>query len=608
MAAALGLSVRVAAGAPVGVPANLGLGLSEIAQWHQDDAGLKALTNAADRSAAVRAHVQEVRPRAQLDATERLVVECILDGRAPVAEVRAQLSALGIEVFAETPANGRSGSAFGRLSARLPIERATEAAAIVGVHSVVLAHRPWRRVGKVTSQGLGLMRQDTVLARGFTGKGIKIGVVSDSFDLITPHADADIASDDLPGPGNPAGRTTPVTVLQEGDASDKTNSDEGRAMLQIVHDMAPDATLVFATSGSTLSTFANSIRSLRIDDNGRCDIVCDDIGFANEPFFSDGIVSQAADDIVNRTDLPGRPVLFYSAGGNDGGLGYEATFNPISDSAVRTGTGRGNLVLTGVPTTLTGGGFHNFAGAAGSGSPGISQSLTVSGDKAQIVLQWDDPFIPGKISADYNLLVFDATGKYLSAISGTDDNVATSEAVEIADLATGAKGLAKTYQFAISKRSTSNPNSSAPQGALGPRSCERGELLELDRPAGLLELGLELLGLVALDALLDGARSRVDQRLGLREAQAGRRADDLDDLDLLVAGGRQDDVDGRRLLFGCAAAVAATGSRGCSCNRGRGNAELFFERLDALGKLKHRNALELFNPLCCGTGHGCCLL
>jgi hypothetical protein len=445
-------------GAPAGVPpANLGLGLGELAQWHRDDAGLKALTNAADRSTAVRAHLREVHPRAQLDATERLVVECILDGRAPVAEVRAQLSALGIEVFAETPANGRSGSAFGRLSARLPLERAAEAAGVVGVHSVVLAHRPWRRVGKVTSQGLGILRQDTVLARGFTGKGIKIGVISDSYDLTTPHADADVASDDLPGPGNPAGRVTPVTVLQEGDPSDKTNSDEGRAMLQIVHDMAPDAVLAFATSGSTLTTFANAIRSLRTDANGRCDIVCDDIGFADEPFFSDGIVAQAADDIVNRTDLPGRPVLFYSAGGNDGGLGYEANFNPLSDASVRSGTGRGNLKL---PTNIdTGGGFHNFAGTAGNGSPGVSQTLTVSGDKAQIVLQWDDPFIPGKITADYNLLVFDATGNFLSAISGTDDNAATGEAVEIADLATAARGQPKTYQIAISKRTTSNPNS-----------------------------------------------------------------------------------------------------------------------------------------------------
>jgi hypothetical protein len=43
-------------------------------------------------------------------------------------------------------------------------------------------------------------------------------------------------------------------------------------------------------------------------------------------------------------------------------------------------------------------------------------------------------------------------------------------------------------------------------------------LLQLDAAAGLLELALELLGLVALDALLDGLRRLVDERLGLLQA------------------------------------------------------------------------------------------
>src|SRR5262245_58657470 len=84
---------------------------------------------------------------------------------------------------------------------------------------------------------------------------------------------------------------------------------------------------------------------------------------------------------------------------------------------------------------------------------------------------------------------------------------------------------------------------SAPAG--DPQRSERSgtELLDLDRGAGLLELGLQLVGLLALDALLDGLRRLVDQRLGLLEAEAGGRADDLDDLDLLVAGAGEDDVE-----------------------------------------------------------------
>src|SRR3954452_3821813 len=128
------------------------------------------------------------------------------------------------------------------------------------------------------------------------------------------------------------------------------------------------------------------------------------------------------------------------------------------------------------------------------------------------------------------------------------------------------------------------------------------ELLELDRPAGLLELGLQLVGLVALDALLDGLGSLVDQGLGLLQPEAGGRADDLDDLDLLVARAGQDDVDGRGLLLGrCAVAAAARGrgrSGDCRCR----HAELLLERLDALGELSDRDALELLDPF---LGAGC---
>src|SRR3954471_1799826 len=63
----------------------------------------------------------------------------------------------------------------------------------------------------------------------------------------------------------------------------------------------------------------------------------------------------------------------------------------------------------------------------------------------------------------------------------------------------------------------------------------RRRLLDLDGPAGLLEVGLELLGLLLVDPLLDRLGGLVDERLGLLEAQAGGRADDLDDLDLLLA-------------------------------------------------------------------------
>src|SRR5439155_667885 len=137
-----------------------------------------------------------------------------------------------------------------------------------------------------------------------------------------------------------------------------------------------------------------------------------------------------------------------------------------------------------------------------------------------------------------------------------------------------------------------------------PRGRRPQLLLQLDAPSGLLELGLAFVGLVAVDALLDGLGRLVDERLGLLEAEPGRRADDLDDLDLLVAGAGQDDVD-RGLLLGGGAVLAARAGAGRRGRRGDGagrHAELLLERLDALGQLEHRDALELVDPLL-GAGH-----
>ena len=85
-------------------------------------------------------------------------------------------------------------------------------------------------------------------------------------------------------------------------------------------------------------------------------------------------------------------------------------------------------------------------------------------------------------------------------------------------------------------------------------------LLDLDAGAGLFELRLDRVGLLAVHALLDGLGGAVDEILGLLEAEAGDRADDLDHLDLLVAGAREDDVE-RGLLLGRGAVAAAAGRR-----------------------------------------------
>src|SRR2546423_118472 len=78
---------------------------------------------------------------------------------------------------------------------------------------------------------------------------------------------------------------------------------------------------------------------------------------------------------------------------------------------------------------------------------------------------------------------------------------------------------------------------------------EASFLLELDGRALLFQFLLELVGVGLLERFLHNLGSAFHQVLGFLQAQAGRGADDLDDLDLLLAGGLEHDVEGG-LLFG----------------------------------------------------------
>ena len=262
----------------------------------------------------------------------RAVVNVVLDPKASPAPVRDALTALGAEIFAQ------AGNVLG---AWLPLGQTGAAARVPGVFSVSLVRRPHHWVGKATTQGVRVLDVAKVNAAGYEGTGITVGVLSDSFDTatqdavgqpLTDHADDDIASGDLPGPGNPDGYTTPVTVLADGDATD---TDEGRAMLQIVHDLAPAAALAFCANGATPAALAANIRALRA--SAGCDVIVDDAVFDEEPFFSDGPAAQAVDDVVHSDDLGGRKVLYYSADVLAGAV-VKARVLQISAKTKATGT------------------------------------------------------------------------------------------------------------------------------------------------------------------------------------------------------------------------------------------------------------------------------
>ncbi len=398
--------------------------------------------------ARYRTHLDRNRRRVQTDGSGNVIVNIRLDGTVPTAEVKKNLAALGLTLTSEHAARHTDGR-DGVVSAHLPLDKAAAAAKTPGVLSVVVARRPRVRVGKVTSQGVAALHADAVQARGFTGVNITVGVLSDSYDEATAasagyapttRAADDVASGDLPAAG--------VTVLQDDpDPVDDEVTDEGRAMLQIIHDVAPGAALAFHFDGDTQTDFADNIRALRTNGTSPCDIILDDVTYFDEPFFSDGPAAQAVDEVVTSTSLAGRPVIYYSAAGNDGDLSYAADFIPVTDAAGRANPPGVNLAQ--VPENLTAGGFHNFKKAGIGRGTKIVQVVTVSYDDATINFQWDDPY--GNPTTDYNLLVFDSNGNYRADLSGIDNNFSTGEPAELVSLPLNKDGSDTTYKLVISK-------------------------------------------------------------------------------------------------------------------------------------------------------------
>ena len=121
------------------------------------------------------------------------------------------------------------------------------------------------QLGSVVSEAVEAHRIDEYRAgvdAATTGAGMKIGVLSDSFDNLNGYA-TDIATGDLP-----AG----ITVLK--DYGSGTGSDEGRAMMQLIADIAPDAELFFRTAFEGPIDFAVGIGELA---DAGCDVIVDDV-------------------------------------------------------------------------------------------------------------------------------------------------------------------------------------------------------------------------------------------------------------------------------------------------------------------------------------------
>jgi len=326
------------------------------------------------------------------DAAPLVLIDAVTRGDSQ--QLKAALVSLGLQ-HASVYSNDVGGW--------LPVAQLDAATARAEVHSIRAAMARTRS-GAVTSQGDFVQHSDVARTQNsLTGAGVTVGILSDSYDCYSVYAANNVPAGGAAGYANNGFLATAATDVSTGDLPASVNvleeaqtgnggcmnygaptqlplSDEGRAMLQIVHDVAPGAGLAFYTAYNSEADFAAGIGKLAASvasGGAGAKVIADDVGYFDEPFFQDGIVAQAIDAVE------AQGVAYFSAAGNDGTLAYEnltPNFSSVSTQTFNTGEHLLNFDASGA-TTVT--------------SLPVTIASLIPGEFVAILVEWDQPYVTG---------------------------------------------------------------------------------------------------------------------------------------------------------------------------------------------------------------------
>jgi subtilisin family serine protease len=262
------------------------------------------------------------------------------------AEQLAALEQAGVTVDGVEPARGR-------VRGRMDPAALDRVATFSWVHAVRAVDRAVVRAGSVTTEGDAAARADLVRAQGLDGSGVVVGVISDGIDHL--------------GDAQQSGDLSDVAVPNGG--CQRGSGDEGTALLEIVHDVAPGAQLLFAGPADSFEM----VEAVQCLTAAGADVIVDDLGFFGEPFFQDGPVAEAVRAAVQAG------VSYHSSAGNEAEQHLEQDFVATPNSTL-----------------------HDFAGGAGDNTNTV---VVPAGGTLTCILQWNDPF--GGSANDYDLILLD---------------------------------------------------------------------------------------------------------------------------------------------------------------------------------------------------------
>lgn len=338
-------------------------------------------------------------------------------------------------------------------------------ARVAGVTAVSPVREPLLRAPGVCEGGSviseGVTQLNVLAAReefSVEGEGVTVGVLSDSYDLaseavsggpVATDAQKDEETKDLPGPKNGcAGQAGPVDVVEELQLGpgEEDPFDEGRAMLQIVHDVAPDASLAFASAFNGELSFAQNVEELAKSSGGGpgAEVIVDDVIYFEEPFFQNGPIANA----VEKVSAEG--VTYLSAAGNDNL--FDAEGNEIASWEAPSFRDSGGCpAAIGSLAGLNGAHCLDFnPGAATDRTYGIKVE---PGETLSLDLQWAEPW--NGVGTDLDAFLLDAEGELLTG--SAEDNVKGSKRpVEIVQWTNESSAVA-TVQLAVNRFSGAAP-------------------------------------------------------------------------------------------------------------------------------------------------------
>jgi hypothetical protein len=264
------------------------------------------------------------------------------------------------------------------------------------------------------------------------GTGIKIGILSTSID--TDQDSLEVAYRE----GAIKRESLHVIPGQSGKGLGPLSTGEGLAMAEIVHALAPGASIYYATADGGQPQMAANIRTLQ---EAGCVIIVDDMGYQDDSPFQDGPISRAI------TEVTAKGVLYFSSAGNAGSKKHDTS-----------GTWEGDFRDGGTSPALVGQ-LHAF-------SPGVTVNRVIrpGSPSRRVNLFWADPL--GRSSNQYNLYVVDAEGHVLRADT------------------TQQTGRTNPYKFV--------PDLNAGEGIVITKSAEAAPLfMHLDTARGRLSIGTD---------------------------------------------------------------------------------------------------------------------